>query len=218
MRLTVFNGSPRGRRSNTRILMRHLAAGFAEAGGDELEQHYLKITKKRGLHVEAFARADRVLLAFPLYVHAMPGQVKEFVEQLAARDPADGARLGFFVQQGFSETRQSDWLRPWLERLPARLGCRPLGTVVKGGVEGIQIMPAVMTRRLFGQMRTLGQQLARDGRFDDAFAKKLAKPVRISKGRQLLHRALQKTGAANFYWDSRLKVRRLRAPVRPAVP
>lgn len=205
MSLTVFNGSPRGKSGNTTLLLEHVQRGFESAGGGAFELHYLNRRAQREDQARAFAAAEAVVLAFPLYVHAMPGIVKEFLEVLAKRDPADGVGLGFIVQQGFPETHQSAWLTPYLDRLPRRLGCLHSGTVVKGGVEGIRIMPAMLTNRLFRAFHELGAQLATQGRFDEATVAKLAQPVRLSAGRQVFYRLLHAVGLSNFYWDKHLK-------------
>jgi NADPH-dependent FMN reductase len=207
VKLTVFNGSPRGRKSNTRILLEYLVGGV-RAGADpevEIELHYLSGRQHRDAQREAFARADFVLLAFPLYVHAMPGLVKELLEVLEPRDPADGVRLAFLVQQGFPETHQSHWLTPYLARLPARLGCTPAGIAVKGGVEGIQIRPPWTNRKLFSACGDLGRDLAATGRFDPARLKAFAQPVRLGLGLRLVLDLLIRTGLANYIWDRNLK-------------
>ncbi len=207
MKITVFNGSPRGAKSNTKILLEHLLQGYrSETDADvEIEVHFLNRRKQRAAQREAFARADLVVLAFPLYVHAMPGIVKELLEVLEPRDPAEGVSMACFVQQGFPETHQSAWLTPYLERLPARLGCRSAGIAVKGGVEGIQIKPAWMTRKLYRAFHDLGGDLARRGRFDAGRLEELAQPVHLGAARRLLFRAMSLTGLTNFYWDKNLK-------------
>ncbi len=209
MKLTVFNGSPRGRRGNTRILLEYLVEGYRTIAGPgpgvEIDLHYLSGRKHREAQREAFARAELILLAFPLYVHAMPGLVKELLEVLEPRDPADSVRLAFLVQQGFPETHQSAWLTPYLDRLPARLGCTPAGIAVKGGVEGIQRYPDWVSRKLFRNCGDLGRDLAADGRFDPARLKAFAHPVRLGFGRRLLFGALIRSGLANVMWDRNLK-------------
>ena len=45
MRLTVFNGSPRGKESTSRFLLDHFLEGFAAAGGNTSEVLYLNHVK-----------------------------------------------------------------------------------------------------------------------------------------------------------------------------
>jgi len=84
MKLTVFNGSPRGKGSSTRVLLEHFLHGFMTAGGNTNVEKYL-------------------------------------------------------------------------EKLASRLGCRYVGTVIKGGCEGIRTRPARRTRKLFESFYQLGQ-------------------------------------------------------------
>jgi hypothetical protein len=109
------------------------------------------------------------------------------------------------VQQGFPESHQSAWLVPWLERLPRRLGCSPAGILVKGGVEGIQVMPPLMTRKLFAAFEDLGRDFARQGGLDDARCRRLAEPVRLSGPKRLLYRGMKRAGITDMYWNSNLK-------------
>ncbi len=85
------------------------------------------------------------------------------------------------------------------------MGCRYLGTMVKGGVEGIRIMPSRMTKKLFGRFYELGKTLGEHGRFEEKALRTLAGPEKYSKPSLLRLRLLNKTGLASFYWDMKLK-------------
>jgi multimeric flavodoxin WrbA len=74
-RLALFNGSPRGRRGNTPIFLREIAAGFGLS-----ETFDLVRLKETHSMVESFARAECILFGFPLYTDSMPGIVKHFIE------------------------------------------------------------------------------------------------------------------------------------------
>ena len=79
MRLTVFNGSPRGSGSNTKILVEKFLRGFHETPGNTSEIIYLNRINKQDEFVQAFCEADHVILATPLYTDAMPAIVKTFI-------------------------------------------------------------------------------------------------------------------------------------------
>ncbi|MGE5776053.1 MAG: NAD(P)H-dependent oxidoreductase, partial [Chloroflexota bacterium] len=132
-RLTLFNGSPRGRRGNTPIFLREFAQGF----GGEAEMHHLIQVKQTDRHVQAFAEAECAWIGFPLYTDSMPGSVKHFFEAL---EPLVGRTgnppVGFVVQSGFPEGLHSRYVERYLEKLAARLGSPYLGTIVKGNGEG----------------------------------------------------------------------------------
>ncbi len=204
MKLTIFNGSPRGPASNTLLLMGQFLAGF-EAGGAKHETHLLFKQKALDRQVEAFARGGTMLLCFPLYVHAMPGLVKRFIEAVSPLPAERGGRLGFIVQSGFPEAHNSRYLEAYLERLPRRIGCEYIGTVIKGGVEGMQMKPGWMTRGMMRDFRRLGEGFARDGGFDPALVKRLASPERLGFGQRLFYRIMGSLGLADYYWDTKLK-------------
>jgi multimeric flavodoxin WrbA len=173
VRLTLFNGSPRGRRGNTPIMLDQLAAGF----GRPAETFHLVRMKETGAMVEAFAGAECAILGFPLYTDAMPAVVKHFVEALAPLT-ARGANppLGFLVQSGFPEGLHSRYVERYLEKLAARLGSPYLGTIVKGNGEGTRVMPPNMTQGLYANLQALGAGLASDGRLDLETLQAIAKP------------------------------------------
>ena len=167
--LLLLNGSPRGARSNSMRMLGHVAQGWADAGGAKPVVLHLA---KRADFEQAVAvvvsadKADTVLLGMPLYTDSMPGLVAEFFEALAPyATRRDGPRMAFLVQSGFSEALHSRGLERYLAKLAPRLGSPYSGTIVRGGGEALQAMPDEALRRLFGLLHTLGEQLARDGRF-----------------------------------------------------
>lgn len=206
MQLIIFNGSPRGKNSNTRVLMEQFAAGFTEGNNNGVEHVYLNQLKNTSRHVELFKTAENAILAFPLYTDAMPGLVKHFIEAL---EPLVGQqnnlRLGFVVQSGFPEPIHSRYVARYLDKLAARLDCHHTGTVRRGGVEGIQTLPPWRTRKLFKRFRQLGIEYASTGRFDLDIIEKLAPRDYLTKGQNLLYRFVIFTGLAKVYWNSNLK-------------
>jgi NAD(P)H-dependent FMN reductase len=150
MRLIIFNGSPRGTKSNTRILLEQFTNGFMMEADNQFEIYYLFDTTAVTDHAEAFKNAAYVILAFPLYTNAMPGIVKHFIEAL---EPLCGRKenptLGFIVQSGFPEPIHSRFVEKYLIKLVNRLKCEYKGMVIKGGVEGIQVQPSSWTKKLF---------------------------------------------------------------------
>ncbi len=206
MKLTVFNGSPRGRGSNTRILLENFLKGFSETEGNKHEVYYLNRVKEEDQFKQAFSDAEYVLLAFPLYTDSMPGVVKCFIESLELFVGRKGNPvLGFIVQSGFPEAVHSRMVERYNEKLASRLGCPYLGTIVKGGAEGIRVQPPRMTAKLFTRFYELGRVFGRDGSFDKSLLEQLAKPERLSRGVLLLLQLLKPTGLLNFYWNKQLK-------------
>jgi len=206
MQLTVYNGSPRGKNSNTRLLLERFLGGLEGKGGQTHRLHYLVRRNQRKQQVDDFARAPGpVLLAFPLYTDCMPGLVKDFIEDLRPLCGQEGLPPAMFlVQSGFPEARHSRFVERYLKKLTRRLGCGYLGTMVRGGVEGIRVMPAMMTRKLYGLMEDLGAALARTGKLDPELLSKLATPETLTPARRFLYEKLLYR-MTNAYWNNMLK-------------
>jgi len=206
MRLTVFNGSPRGKTSNTKLLMEHFSRGFLERSDNQMEVVYLNRTRDIERKVEVFAKAENVILAFPLYTDAMPGIVKQFIEALAPfLGRPENPALGFVVQSGFPEPAHSRHVERYLAKLASRLGCAYHGTAVRGGVEGIQVQPGWMTKKVFNGFYQLGRKYSPEKGFDEGILKMLAPWEKMPRGRLAFFRLLNKTSLGNFYWDHQLK-------------
>ena len=86
MKLAVFNGSPRGKNSNTSLLLSTFIKGFQNRGGEIVSVDLLIKEKNLEQHVDHFVKAEAVMLASPLYVDSVPGMVKEFIEAVGNYD------------------------------------------------------------------------------------------------------------------------------------
>jgi multimeric flavodoxin WrbA len=201
-RLTLFNGSPRGRKGNTPIMLDQFAQGF----GGSTETYHLVRMKETDQMVQAFARAECVLLGFPLYTDSMPGVVKHFIEAL---EPLTGHEnnppIGFLVQSGFPEALHSRYVERYLEKLAARLGSSYLGTIVKGNGEGIRVMPPEMNRNLFDNLQALGAGLAANGRLDPTHLQAIAHPERFPTILGPVFQIFLRLPASHTYFDNMLK-------------
>jgi len=200
-RMTVFNGSPRGKKGNTPIMLVELMKGF----GRDYEIHNLIMVKDLEDQVKAFRDADCVWLGFPLYTDGMPAVVKTFIEAL---EPFKGREnnppLGFLVQSGFPEGLHSRYVERYLSNLAAILDAPYLGTIVKGNGEGTRIMPAEMNQKLFKNLEILGKGLAENGELDPEVLLSVAKPERYPLILGPLFRAFLKTKMSHSYFDRML--------------
>ncbi len=202
MRLTVFNGSPRGEDSNTKVILDHFLNGFMKTKGNRYELSYLVRTNERDDFVKSFQEAEHVLLAFPLYVGAMPAIVKTFIETLVPLVGRDGnPDIGFIVQSGFPEAIHSRYVERYVEKLARRLGCHYLGTVVRGGGEAIRAMPAWFNKKLLDSFYKLGEAFGEKREFDERIVLDIAKPERFSKAKFWYFRIV----VQKFYWDRMLR-------------
>jgi multimeric flavodoxin WrbA len=204
MKLAIFNGSPRKTKSNSTILIQKFLKGYYNYDHPYVDIHYLADTSKNPEHIEKFIEADTVIIIFPLYTDAMPGQVKYFLESIENFDSSRKS-VGFIVQSGFPEAYHSTFIEKYLEKLSITMCWNYLGTVIKGGVEGIQIMPPLMTKKLYSHFEKLGSYFASTEKFDPKIINKLRHPYRLSYFRLFFFKIGIKTGFANFYWDMKLK-------------
>jgi hypothetical protein len=206
MQLTIYNGSPRGKTGNTEILLKKVLEGFEGIREPKTTWVHLNNRKLRENAHETFSASDLVILGFPLYTDAMPGLVKEFIESLSPFvGQKDNPDMAFLVQSGFPEACHSRYVERYLEKLAYRLGSSYAGTIVKGGCEGVRLMPEQMNRKLFAGLREQGAELAKYGYFNQDKLKALAKPERYPKIAAPLFKVALKFPFMQSYWINQLK-------------
>ena len=200
-RMTVFNGSPRGKKGNTPIMLNEFMKGF---GGESDIFDLIKI-KDLDQYVNAFENAECVWLGFPLYTDGMPAVVKTFIEALEPlKGKKDNPPIGFLVQSGFPEGVHSRYVERYLAALAVRLGSPYLGTIIKGNGEGTRIMPAKMNQGLFDNLNALGRGIAEDGYLDPEILKNIARPEQYPLILGPLFRVFLKTKMSHSYFDNML--------------
>jgi hypothetical protein len=205
MILTILNGSPRRKTSNSTILTEKFMEGFRSRMPEStVNMGYIADTPNMQAHIEMVESSSDTIIIFPLYTDCMPGVVKEFLEKLPpAKEP--GCKLGFIVHSGFPEPVHSVFAEKYLARLTCKLGYSYTGTLIKGGVEGIQFMPPGMTKKLFEDFRKLGEYYAEHGEFSQDIMNKFRHPLRMSQGKIFLYKLISFTGLTNFFWNTQLK-------------
>lgn len=192
-RLVIYNGSPRIKGSNTGLILQEVQHHL----GNSVEVRDLKQRKRWRDWQRSFSMEEHILLMLPLYVHSMPSHVMEFIEGLK---PSQGS-ITFFIQSGFPESSQSYYLEAYFEQLAKRLQRIYLGTVIKGGVEGLKARPIESRRKAIEPMVDIIQNLISNGELNKEQCLQLGKPVRLG----IVGKAFLKTGIINYYWDQQLK-------------
>ena len=171
MKRLLLNGSPRGKDANSRRILAWIAQGLGQAGIFNLPIDLpildLAPDPTRAAAVEEFLDADEVVFAFPLYTDSMPGIVKGFLEAVALADKTrlQGKRVAFIIQSGFPEGIHTEALGAYLARVCERLGFLHLGTLRKGGVEGIRMMPPRSIAKIAAHFVQAGRELGARGSF-----------------------------------------------------
>ena len=208
MKLIIFNGSPRGAGSNTTILLDQFIKGFVSSGNNQHELFYLKKTEPAEC-MKAIQLAEYVLLAFPLYTDSMPGIVKQFIESLSPlRGKGNSIKMGVIVQSGFPEGIHCAFIGHYFEKLCRRLSCEYLGTITKGGVEGIKTKTQKQNRKLFTAFEDLGKVFGKTGSFDKTIAEQLRSPMTFSGWTLILIRLFNAFGLLSVGMNKELKKNR----------
>lgn len=206
MKLTVFNGSPRGRKSNSSVLSKWIAEGAAKAGRIDHEEVFLVKTQEHGLYADKFAESDIALIIFPLYTDSMPGIVAAFIEELAPlAGKMQGRKLGFVVHSGFPEACHSRHVEKYLVRLAELLGADYAGTAVMGTSEPTRLMPESNQRKKKERFERLGESMVKNGTFDKSTLKELAHPEKYAGPMLLLCKAAAGIGLFNISFKAILK-------------
>ena len=188
MKLTIFNGSPRGSRGNTQKLLDRFIMGFMSITAEETDKnsyevHNIKDIKSAEEAMNLFSNAECVMFAFPLYVYAMPSGVMRFIEYLEPLCGKDGnPDMCFLVQGGFPEAIHSRSLEKYLDKLTHRLNSRNLGTIIKGGCEGLEVKPKFVTIPIFDGIRKIGKHFGENGTLDKDLLMDYSKPERMGTG------------------------------------
>jgi len=146
---------------------------------------------------------DALIIILPLYIHAMPGIVMKFIEELEPA-PSEGKYLGFILQAGFMETAQHKYVQPYFRHLAEQLNYTYLGTVSKGEAAGIYMYPK-MFKKVLKLVSELGAAYESTQAFDDTIVKKLSKPYELSQFQLRLLKVVDIVGLSNIGWHKVLK-------------
>ena len=206
MKLTILNGSPRGKNSNSSLIIQWLTEGLNDNFFFKQDTYYLKDIQKHNDYLAHFVESDYVIIVFPLYTDSMPGLVMAFIEMLAqVKRPLTNLKLGYIIHSGFPEAHQSRYVERYMVSLTKRLGANYIGTAIMPSSEGIRIMPEGMVKKKRYLFRQLGQKLTEIGRFDDEILKNVVGTEKMSELGLIVYKLLSKIGLTNFYWDNQLK-------------
>jgi hypothetical protein len=206
-KVIIYNGSPRGRKGNSLILIQKLIDGMKSKGlkEEDFEIRHLVEQKNHDQWAADFENHSRHLFVFPLYVHSMPGIVMKYFVKLKPLKEKESVQMSFFVQSGFLEGFQSAFLLPYLSQISKRLNAVYGGALIKGGMEGIRIRPEKSLLKVFNQVKEQGSSYMADGVFDYSAAMEFKKPITMPKAWRLVFKLVKGTGLTNFYWNSQLK-------------
>ncbi|MBU0634274.1 MAG: NAD(P)H-dependent oxidoreductase [Candidatus Omnitrophica bacterium] len=204
MKLVVINGSPRRERGNTEIILKYFLNGFLRNKNNTSKSIHLTRIKDISYTdiKKSMAEADRVIVGFPLYIDAMPAVVKEFFESL--EDSKSEYSIGFIVQSGYPDAAHSKYIEAYLKKISKQSGWDYLGTVVRGGMEGIRdwfswIFNGFMYIWCLNLFYRLGKIFGETGSFDERIVNRLLKS-RTFLGLDVW-KLFNSCGITKLYWN-----------------
>lgn len=200
MNTIVLNGSPKGnsKNSNSRIV----AEEFIRNMKNPCEIRCIAKADPKEL-ARYVADFDTIIFVLPLYIHAMPGIVMKFIEELEPA-AAENKFIGFIIQAGFIETAQHKFVERYFADLAKQLNFSYLGTVSKGEAAGIYMYPK-MFKKVLKLFADLGEAYEETHAFDQDIVKKLGKPYQLSKFQVWMLEAVKKIGLDNVGWHRELR-------------
>lgn len=197
MHVMIINGSPRVQKySNTEKIIGSFAKGLSEKGST-FETYAVSDRKTWDSIREAYLKNEEILIALPLYVECVPGLLLEFLETLPKKD--EHTRLSFILQSGFAEGCQLRCGEEFLEKLPAYLGVRYGGCLVKGGNFGIRVLEEEKQAQATKPYQEMGRLFAEGEGFFREEAKKFTGPEYFPLPMRLLVGLIQKTLARKIF-------------------
>ena len=200
----IIIGSPRGIGSNSWFLIQIMIKGYRSIKKWEPKTAFLSKKSDLQEHITLFREAERIFFHFPLYTDAMPGIVKNFMDQLKPED-FYGKKLGYFIISGFPEARHSLYIEQYFKNLTRKYKAELIGSVIKGGMEGVSIQPKWTTRKIRKNVKLIGKTLAEHGKFDQELTMQMRKTMQLPQFMKLLFPLLKKIGLMDMYWNHNLR-------------
>ena len=161
MKTLILNGSPKGnsKSSNSQIYAEEFVRNMKNPC--EIKCIAKEDAKELAQYVKNY---DVLIFILPLYIHAMPGIVMKFIENM---EPAavKGKNMGFIIQAGFIESAQERFVERYFESLAKQLNYNYLGTVSKGEAAGTYMFPK-MFKKVFLLFNELGVDFEKNNTFN----------------------------------------------------
>lgn len=202
MKKILINGSPRGDKSNSLVMLNWLNEGCAEL----LPIYKLNSEKYHKEAKQALLEAEDIFIIMPVYVNSMPAQVMKFFESLEeCKEELKGKNISALIHLGFQEGEQAYPLKIILENIFNELGLHCKGIIIRGGSESTRLMPKQWQRKTVEAMQILGDAFVSGKPFPHKTVTYLGHPMVLSKKYQFFMKFLTKLGIPNIYWNQKLK-------------
>lgn len=165
MKLVIINGSPRGKKSNSKVIADWIISGLVNK--IEVEEYYAIQIQKHQEAISSIEDGDTILLVFPLYTDSVPGVTKLFIEELdSIKDEVKDIKIYYIVQSGFAGAMHSRAVERYLTYVAKHMGFKYLGTAIKPSAEGLRLMPAILTKNVSDNFKKLSKDILESRNFN----------------------------------------------------
>lgn len=200
MKLITINGSPRGVKSNSNVIINWIKEALDEK--IEMSLFYALNRESYTEAIDSINDNDVILIVFPLYVDSMPYVLKAFMEAMdSIANTKKNVKIYYVVQSGFGGANHCRFVEKYLVYFAKYMGFEYMGTAIKPSGEGLRLMPPNMLKHT----RSIFQELANDISKAIPFnPESLRKLIGFEKP-GFLYKVLIRLGLGNFYFRSKLK-------------
>lgn len=203
MKLTIVNGSPRGRQSNSDRILKWLLADIKDTSDFSYEKIYVVDIKERASQIESLIASDYIVVIFPLYTDCMPGVTKDYFEYMENNKRIfQGKSITFIVHSGFPEAIQSRAVERYNEYFASLLKMNYMGTIIMGGSEALSAAPDNYFRKKVICFNNIGKSIIQNKPFTAEDKAYIGKPELLSWNTLFV---MKWFSISNFFWNSQLK-------------
>lgn len=204
MKLTIINGSPRGKNSNSKILADKFAKGFLKPEDEKEEIFLIEHQGKYKELIKSIEKGELFYIVFPLYVDSMPGMVKEFIDELEPfKGKLKNKKFIYHIHCGFPEELHLHGLKNYLTYLTKILDAELVGVMTSGGSEGSRFYPKGI--KFFVNLEELGKKYRETGKLDEELFEKVKRRKKFNSLSLTVAKFFNKIGLLNVYWNHQLK-------------
>lgn len=124
MKIGIINGSPRGKKSNSEILIKYLCSLLEE---HQINKYYLFTSKIDSEIKSEIHNADVLIFSFPLYIDSIPSHLLETIVKFEEEKIINSkTKIYCIVNNGFFEGKQNQLailqMKNWCQKTGAEWG------------------------------------------------------------------------------------------------
>lgn len=200
MKLTIINGSPRGKKSNSKVIAEWIKNPISNKM--DVDTYYAAQIKNHKEIISSLENNQTILIVFPLYTDSVPYVLKVLLEEMdPLKHKMNNINIYYVVHSGFMGGAHCRAVEKYLVYFSKYMGFNYCGTAIKPSSEGLRMIPEfllVKTRKLFEK---LSIDIISEKPFNKNTLAKLI-PFETPKGAT---KKILKSGVGRGYFNSLLK-------------